>query len=152
VAHAASADSGLDTLIHAIDADMPIVDAGSTGAGLQENGAGSPAQPVAAAPRKSTAPDNGADVEITFDRDVPVAINGVPMSLTELIESLTVIAVQHGVARVRGYAGAPALAVLQAAFNARARDEATTIVRLKLRDGATTAAVVAGSELAAPRS
>ena len=66
---------------------------------------------------------------------MPVAINGVPMSLTELIESLTVIAVQHGINGSGRFAGAPALAVLQAAFNARSRDAATSIVRLKLLNG-----------------
>ena len=43
------------------------------------------------------APDSPADVEITFEQGVPVAINGVPMPLMELIESLSVIAGQHGV-------------------------------------------------------
>ena len=43
------------------------------------------------------APDSPAYVEITFEQGVPVAINGVPMSLMELIESLSVIAGQHGV-------------------------------------------------------
>ena len=43
------------------------------------------------------APDSPADVEITFEQGVPVVINGVPMPLMELIESLSVIAGQHGV-------------------------------------------------------
>lgn len=128
VAHGAAADSGLDTLIHALAPDLRVVGR-SEGPTL----------------------DNGADVEIAFDRDVPVAINGVPMSLTELIESLTVIAMQHGFAGAKNFVGAPAVAVLQAAFNARNREETTCVVRLKLQHGATTTTGVRSSELATPR-
>ncbi len=42
-------------------------------------------------------PDNPAYVEVAFEQGAPAAINGVPMPLTELIESLSVIAGQHGV-------------------------------------------------------
>jgi argininosuccinate synthase len=42
-----------------------------------------------------------AYVEMTFEQGVPVAVNGVPMSLTELIESLTTIAGAHGVGRLQ---------------------------------------------------
>jgi len=80
------------------------------------------------------APDTPAYVEITFERGVPAAINGVPMALTELIESLSIIAGQHGVgriaveerveerdeagARVRHVYEAPAAVVLHAAHMA----------------------------------
>ena len=56
------------------------------------------------------APDSPAYVEITFEQGVPVAINGVPMPLIELIESLSVIAGQHGVGWIevgRRESGAP---------------------------------------------
>jgi argininosuccinate synthase len=46
------------------------------------------------------APNTPAYVEIAFERGVPVAVNGVPMALTELIESLSIIAGQHGVGRI----------------------------------------------------
>lgn len=46
------------------------------------------------------APNMPAYVEIAFERGVPVAVNGVPMALTELIESLSIIAGQHGVGRI----------------------------------------------------
>jgi argininosuccinate synthase len=74
------------------------------------------------------APDTPAYVEISFERGVPAAINGVPMALTELIESLSIIAGQHGVgriavtesdvagARVRHVYEAPAAVVLHAAL------------------------------------
>ncbi len=45
-------------------------------------------------------PDQPAYVEISFEEGVPVAVNGVPMSLTELIESLSTIAGAHGVGRL----------------------------------------------------
>jgi argininosuccinate synthase len=72
------------------------------------------------------APDSPAYVEIAFERGVPVAINGVPMPLMELIESLSVIGGQHGVGRIEadhreiGAGGdhvydAPAAVVLHAA-------------------------------------
>jgi len=142
VAHNAPPDAGLDTLIRALSPEVQVI-------GVPKASAAA----IAVAPRKPSAGvDNGADVEITFDRDVPVAINGVPMSLTELIESLTVIATQHGITADEGFAGAPAIVVLQAAFNARIREETTCVVRLRLQHGVTTAAVVQNSALAAPAS
>lgn len=48
----------------------------------------------------STALDAPAHVEISFEQGVPTAINGVPLAITELIESLSIIAGQHGVGRI----------------------------------------------------
>lgn len=45
-------------------------------------------------------PPQPAYVEIGFEKGVPVAVNGVSMSFTELIESLTTIAGAHGVGRI----------------------------------------------------
>jgi len=45
-------------------------------------------------------PDSPAYVEIAFEQGVPVAVNRVRMRLIELIESLSVIAGQHGVGRI----------------------------------------------------
>jgi argininosuccinate synthase len=50
------------------------------------------------APRE--APDIPAYVEVEFERGVPVAINGVTLSLVELISSLETIAGAHGVGRI----------------------------------------------------
>lgn len=47
-----------------------------------------------------TAPDTGAGLELDFERGVPTAVNGVPLDLSELIESLSIIAGQHGVGRI----------------------------------------------------
>ena len=46
------------------------------------------------------APDAPAYVEVGFERGVPVAVNGVAMPLTELINSLETIAGAHGVGRI----------------------------------------------------
>ena len=67
------------------------------------------------------APDTPADVEIAFERGLPAAINGVQMGLTELIESLSIIAGHHGVGRIDladGCVEAPAAVVLHAAHQA----------------------------------
>jgi argininosuccinate synthase len=69
------------------------------------------------------APDAPAHLEIAFEAGVPVAVNGVPMPLTELIESVTTIAGSHGIGRVTNTASrtaceAPAAVVLQAAHAA----------------------------------
>lgn len=45
-------------------------------------------------------PNQPAYVEISFESGTPVAINGVSMSFTELIDSLTTIAGAHGVGRL----------------------------------------------------
>ena len=45
-------------------------------------------------------PDEAAYVEISFNRGVPVAINGVEMSILELLGSLGIIAGAHGVGRI----------------------------------------------------
>jgi argininosuccinate synthase len=68
-----------------------------------------------------------AYVEVAFERGVPVSINGIPMTLVELVEALTTIAGDHGVGRIdmvenrivgiktREIYEAPAAAVLHAA-------------------------------------
>ena len=45
-------------------------------------------------------PDQAALVEIKFDRGTPIALNGVTMSLTEIVDSLATIAGEHGVGRL----------------------------------------------------
>ena len=66
--------------------------------------------------------DAPARLEIAFEAGLPVAVNGVPMTLTELIESVTTIAANHGVGRVMDTSGtpleAPAAVIFQAAHEA----------------------------------
>jgi len=68
------------------------------------------------------APDSPAHLEISFESGLPVAVNGVPMRLTEFVESVTTIAGNHGVGRVTYASGArsetPAAVVLHAAHEA----------------------------------
>jgi argininosuccinate synthase len=67
----------------------------------------------------SACPNEAAEVTITFDRGIPVTINGVFMPLLELIASLGTIAGAHGVGRgaaaTRLSSEAPAAIVLHAA-------------------------------------
>jgi argininosuccinate synthase len=77
-------------------------------------------------------PDVAAHVELVFEHGVPTSINGVPMTLTELIESLSLIAGRHGVGRVGGLE-APAAVVLHAAFRALPGPDGA--VRLSLLKG-----------------
>ena len=46
------------------------------------------------------APDVPAIVDIEFERGVPTKINGVPMRLSEIIQSLETIAGVHGIGRI----------------------------------------------------
>jgi argininosuccinate synthase len=65
------------------------------------------------------APDTPAHVEIAFARGIPAAVNGIPMAMRELIESVTTIAGHHGIGRIASDGGecreAPAAVVLHAA-------------------------------------
>jgi argininosuccinate synthase len=81
----------------------------------------------------SAAPDVPAFVEIAFAGGVPVAINDVSLPLTELIESLSIIAGEHGVGRVEDVE-APAAVVLHAALQARVGPHG--VARIKLFKGA----------------
>ena len=91
----------------------------------------------------SRAPDTAAHIELVFERGVPASINGVAMSLTELIESLSLIAGRHGVGRIAGVE-APAAVVLHAAFQALGGRDG--LVRLSLLKGEHT--VIAADERA----
>lgn len=78
-------------------------------------------------------PDEPARLELSFLHGVPVAVNGVPMPLVELLDSVGTIASAHGVGRhdemclddagrvARVMVEAPALTALQYAYRALAR-------------------------------
>jgi argininosuccinate synthase len=82
-------------------------------------------------PARRTSPDVDAQVDLAFENAVPVSINGVPLSPAELLESLTLIAWQHGVGG--GDTVAPAALVLRTAYEALR--EPAGVVRLKLSRG-----------------
>jgi argininosuccinate synthase len=73
-----------------------------------------------------------ANVEIQFDEAIPVAINGVTLTLTELLESLSLIGGEHGIGHAEA-AHAPGALVLDAAY--RALDRRSGVVRIELLDG-----------------
>jgi argininosuccinate synthase len=73
-----------------------------------------------------------AQVAIAFDGAVPVAINGVPLTLAELIESLSLLGGQHGIGHAEA-TDAPGALVLAAAYRALAHQSG--VVRLELLDG-----------------
>ena len=79
-------------------------------------------------PMPKPEPDAPARLEIAFEAGLPVSINGIPMSLPELIESVSTIAGTHGVGRLTDTSGtavhAPAAVVLQAAHDALGEDVA----------------------------
>jgi argininosuccinate synthase len=66
--------------------------------------------PVTLARSPAECPDQTASVELTFDRGVPTAINGVAMAFVELVASLGTIAGAHGVGRVDAIEHGPAAA------------------------------------------
>jgi argininosuccinate synthase len=88
---------------------------------------------TAAGPRPvARRPDTPAHVQISFERGVPVAVNGVTMGLVELIDSLSTIAAAHGAAWFTPIR--QALDHLQTP----ARDEVSCTVRVRLFEGACT--------------
>lgn len=92
-----------------------------------------PALPGPYVPRTpSHMPHRSAQLEIAFENSVPVSVNGIPMSLTELMDSVATIAAAHGVPGERA-----ALRVLQLAHGELGRSRPAT--------GSARVEVVAGS-------
>jgi argininosuccinate synthase len=100
------------------------------------------------------APATPAFVEIAFQRGVPAAVNGVPMGLTELIESLAIIAGHHGVGRIASedeVIEAPAAIVLHAAQAAlESLVLPPEVLRAKRQRASAYAAVIANGEWFTP--
>ena len=84
---------------------------------------------VRRAPSRVAPADVPAHVAVAFDDGVPVAINGVALVLPELIDSLSLIAGQHGIAAAAPV-HAPAADVLQGAYAALSRDSGEVHLRL----------------------
>jgi argininosuccinate synthase len=76
--------------------------------------------------------DAPAHVDLTFDGGIPVAIYGVPLALPVLVDSLSLIAGQHGIGGAAPL-HAPAAAVLGAAYAALGHDAGE--VRFRLLNG-----------------
>lgn len=73
--------------------------------------------------------DCSAVVSIAFEDRIPIAINDVPMTLSEIVDCLTTLGNVHGLAQAQ-----PAIGILQAA-NRQLVDRATGVARLELRAG-----------------
>jgi argininosuccinate synthase len=82
-----------------------------------------------------------AHIDLEIRALVPVAINGVPMAVGELLESLALIAGQHGVGRLPQI-DAPAAPLLHAAYHAL--DGRDGIVRFELANGTLTTSAADG--------
>ena len=88
-------------------------------------------------------PEAPAHLEITFKAGLPISVNGIPMTLSELVESVTTIAGIHGVGRLTDAASgtereAPAAVIFHAAHAAlgdAALRAAAATVRLELFRG-----------------
>lgn len=119
VAHGCRPDDGdrarFEHAVRSLDASLRITAVSAPAA---------PSATMAGARPGAALPDRPACVELTFDRGVPVAINGVDMTLTELLESIATIAAGHGVARSVVPAAYEALvALVTPAALQRARNE-----------------------------
>ena len=116
VAHG-SGDDALDAEIHALAPHVRVI------APAREGNPGHvDAQPAPAHPDRHlllrgrvmpAASGSTATVAIAFEAGIPVSVNGVPMALPELIESLSLIGGQY---RVHGSNNTPALTLLQNAY------------------------------------
>ena len=163
IAHGGDDDdhAAIEAAAHAIDPSISVIPASaapvsahgyiihrtlwgrSIDCGFREPGDELPEEVYALTAPATRAPDAPAHLEIAFEAGLPVAVNGVPMPLTELIESVTTIAGNHGVGRVTNAASrtaceAPAAVVLQAAHAAlgtAARRAAGATVRMELFRG-----------------
>jgi argininosuccinate synthase len=165
VAHGAAPDdrAAIDAHIHALNPKLVVMAIASEwGMTADELAAYARTHRVVASTpaRRSMArtPDTPAHVEVEFEQGVPVSVNGVPMPLTELIESVATIAGNHGVGGdnlicSNTMCEVPAAIVLSEAHEALtggAHGRATGVVRMKLFKGEHT--IVGHSPVAVARA
>lgn len=137
--------------IAAIEGARDVVDS----SGMQANLWGRVGTSYRLTTSPESAPETPAEVEVSFERGVPAAVNGVPMALTELIEILAIIAGHHGVGRIDTSdtcSEAPAAVVLHAAHNAlETFVSLPELVRLKRESAVEYAALVCDGLWFTPR-
>ena len=133
VAHAdpAGAEAPIDTILRAID---PMLDVKAPAGEwamtrpqqveyAQQRGVMLPAEMIGGVAVRAPAPrpDEPAFVEVSFERGVPIAVNGVIMPLGDLIASLDILATAHGIVPAAlGLLHAAHAALQQAALGADA--------------------------------
>ena len=132
VAHAGS--DALSAQIRALDPSLQVLTLDATRMSHARAARAVPARHLLQRPVADPAVARGmaARVEIEFDEAVPVAINGVTLTLSELVESLSLIGGEHGIGHAES-ADAPGALVLDAAY--RALNRRSGIVRIELLDG-----------------
>jgi argininosuccinate synthase len=150
VAHGGGADAHvtISAAVHLLNPRLRVIDIVSEWEMTADTVAGyARAHGVAAAPvtvRRAAwkTLEMPAHVEVTFEQGVPVSVNGVPMPLTELIESVATIAGNHGVGGsahdTQTICEVPAAIVLSEAHEALSggtRTRASGVVRMKLFRG-----------------
>jgi argininosuccinate synthase len=91
IAHGAADDPRIGVAARALNPNITVVTPAMAGSRGGER---------SAAKFAAECPDEAAFVEITFDRGVPTAINGIVMPLFDLIGSLDIIAGAHGLGRI----------------------------------------------------
>lgn len=100
-------------------------------------------EPVAPVRRSAPGRHGGVDcsavVSIAFEDRVPVAINDIPMTLSEIVDCLTTLGAVHGLSsEASAEAGIadvqPAMSILRAA-NRQLDEKASGVARLELRAG-----------------
>ncbi|NOT27836.1 MAG: hypothetical protein HOP16_17250 [Acidobacteria bacterium] len=102
VAHIEFGDAGqLDTNLKALDGTITVLalSPGNTEAADIAR-ATIWGDPEGTSSRSLKTLDTPASVDVSFERGVPVAINGVPMVLVELVESLSIIGEKNGAAAI----------------------------------------------------
>ncbi|HET7219947.1 MAG TPA: argininosuccinate synthase domain-containing protein [Vicinamibacterales bacterium] len=154
---------------HGVDleanAAMPAVDANIWGRAITIDLDATPslASPVPAYELTRSpehAPDQSADLEIEFEAGTPVRVNGIDMSLVEMIESLETIGGSHGIGRVdltttgrdgrryREISESPAAAILGTAWTALGLARMTGTARVRLFKGECSARETTGHAVA----
>jgi argininosuccinate synthase len=102
VAHFECSDAKrrLEANLHALDETITM----SSMACVTMDGPDSAAAAIWGHPETTSLPfralDTPASLDLSFERGMPVAINGVQMPIVELIESLSIIGEKHGIGRV----------------------------------------------------
>ena len=126
----------LSAAIRRLDPSLQIlcIDAARLSAQRLPSGAAPPSRHLLQRPVSDPSLARGvaANVEIEFDDAIPVAVNGVTLTLPELLESLSLLGGEHGIGHAES-ANAPGALVLDAAY--RALDRRSGVVRIELLDG-----------------
>ena len=126
----------LSAAIRQVDPSLQVLTIDAAGRKFQPNGrtTRASARHLLQRPVADPARTRGvvATIAIQFDESIPIAINGVTLTLTELLESLSLIGGEHGIGHSES-ANAPAALLLDAAY--RALDQRSGVVRIELLDG-----------------